>query len=324
MEQPQLLVGSSNNDAETRKKRDSRAVKAGRRDKKLNDDGASSDHGPEQSKKLRAERTTPAAKSPPAPHHHPENLDPSASNRRNVDPGAVLDEQENGANAGVAGGTDAPVLDLEVALQRVVRMNTNSITKGSDPTQQAEEDESTKEFLSQECWVTFRVGHAGDASTLASWYQISQEQNVKESGKDRNNGEEDTSMEVRLAEGLGDEDTPPSIFALIAEVTFHSNDSKSGSKATMGAAALLSIIREEPRVLNVEWLHVSEDDKLTAVSNLLRRRMWLRLSALALMTSCTTLVASRNIREQEVSDANDNQATATVDQRRSDASSDRL
>jgi hypothetical protein len=180
----------------------------------------------------------------------------------------------------------APVrhaLDLEVALQRIVRMG--------------DKDES-KEFLSRNRWVNFRIGHAGDASALATCYRKSScatnhnsdDSQQKDERKGGMNGSatEDTTLEVRLAEGLGDEDTPPSIFALLADVESDNSDERK-----LGAAALVSIAWEDVfRVLRVEWFYIVDDEGFQDVANLLERRMWLRLSALAMMTSCQMLVAN--------------------------------
>jgi hypothetical protein len=190
-------------------------------------------------------------------------------------------------------------LDLEVALQKLVRNDGN---------------DGSKEFLSalnQNSWVKFRVGHAGDASTLAACYQKSIGNSSSDtSNRKATNGDEsrpaksekqqtsisnatsaeDTSLEVRLAEGLGDEDTPPAIFALLAEVECLGEP----DVRHLGAAALLSTSWEDARkVLRVEWFYVIADDDPTVpnVSNLLERRMWLRLAALAMMTSCQILIA---------------------------------
>lgn len=170
-------------------------------------------------------------------------------------------------------------LDLEVALQRIVRMG--------------DKDES-KEFLSRNRWVNFRIGHAGDASTLAACYRKSRtsgNSSLQKDGKKSSlnvTSPEDTSLEVRLAEGLGDEDTPPSIFALLADV--ESDDLDEGR---LGAAALVSIAWEDAsKVLRVEWFYTVDDERFSDVSNLLERRMWLRLSALAMMTSCQMLLAN--------------------------------
>lgn len=173
-------------------------------------------------------------------------------------------------------------LNLEVALRRIVRMG---------------DKDDSKEFLSQNRWVNFRTGHAGDASSLAASYQKSKSKyGTSQSSPNDDTGTgtcstEDTSLEVKLAEGLGDEDTPPSIFALLAEIDEASGDG-SGDR-TLGAAAIVSIAWEDiSKVLRVEWFYVSDDNNFADVVDLLERRMWLRLSALAMMTSCQLLLVN--------------------------------
>ena len=128
-----------------------------------------------------------------------------------------------------------------------------------------------------------------------------------------------------MAEGLGDEDTPPAIFALIADVTWKTEpEQQQHQGSVLGAAALISMAWNESRVLNVEWLYVSKDPKLAKVANLLERRMWLRLSALALMTSCQTLVAPKNTRTVQQQHPIANPDATAADQQRCDTSSDRV
>jgi hypothetical protein len=260
----------------------------------------------------------------------------------------TANNQENNVTIAVANGNALDfnvkegALDLEVALHRIVRMNEKS---------------DIKEYLSTSnptSWVTFRVGHAGDASTLAACYRKSQAVitqstvqgdggatatttsttvqcatkspvNSREYDNSANNSinqadkrsstethpgtiyaattvggttVEDTSLEIRLAEGLGDEDTPPCIFALLAEV----ESFKEPDVRHLGAASLLSIAWQDGvKVLQVEWLYVSafptEGGDVdgshfpTSISDLLERRMWLRLSALVMMTGCQVLQA---------------------------------
>lgn len=188
---------------------------------------------------------------------------------------------------------------------------------------------SSREMLSPHCWVTFRTGHVGDASALAQCYrqqtiprseltnhypskaevgttkssssrisnrtETSSGSSTSRTTACQNGGEEgsDTSLEVRLAEGMGEnEDIPPAIFALIADVT-HQRDPDT---PFMGAAALLSIVwNDGVRILDVEWLYVTKENKITVEeANLLERRLVLRLSALALMTSCQSLLLPTN------------------------------
>ena len=87
------------------------------------------------------------------------------------------------------------------------------------------------------------------------------------------------SLEIWLADGLGNEDIPPSLFALMAQV----KKSGEGSKK-LAAVALLTLAWENStRVLRVEWFQV---DPQVEHSRLIERRMWLRLAALSLQTAC--------------------------------------
>jgi hypothetical protein len=176
--------------------------------------------------------------------------------------------------------TSGRVLDLEVALQQIAHLG---------------KDDKCKEYLSKTKWVQFRVGHTSDASTLATFYRKSRRrQNVEHPARDTTNSnistsnllqKEDTSLEVRLAEGLGDDDSPPSIFALLADVVCDNGDQK------LVAAAVISSGWEDSRkVMLVKMFHVSDEENDSDVAELLERRMWLRLSALALMTSNDMIV----------------------------------
>ena len=99
---------------------------------------------------------------------------------------------------------------------------------------------------------------------------------------------EDTSLEIRLAEGLGDEDSPPSIFALLADI---SNDKDCDRK--LGAVALISYGWVDfTSVLRLDFFYIIKDVQFSDISNLLERRMWLRISTLALMTCNEIVVAS--------------------------------
>lgn len=168
--------------------------------------------------------------------------------------------------------TTGRVLDLEVSLQQIVQLGGK---------------EKSKEYLSKTKWVQFRVGHASDASALATFYRKSRKShNEEQQATDANSNissishREDTSLEVRLAEGLGDEDSPPSIFALLADVVCDSGDPR------LGAAAVISSGWEDSKkVMIVKMFYVSDGENDSDIAGLLERRMWLRLSALALMTS---------------------------------------
>ena len=174
--------------------------------------------------------------------------------------------------------TSGRALDLEVSLQRVVRLG--------------EKDES-KEYLSKTKWIQFRVGHASDASTIANFYRRSTTNNSDENHVLDNklntcstSQREDTSLEVRLAEGLGDDDSPPSIFALLADVVCDDADDRD----LVAAAVISSGWEASTNVIIVKMIYVSDEAKFSDIAELLERRMWLRLSALALMTSNEMIV----------------------------------
>jgi hypothetical protein len=127
-----------------------------------------------------------------------------------------------------------------------------------------------REPLSNDMYVTFRAGHAGDAPAIETLYHgggnadTTKEQHMEESA---------SSLELWLSEGMGDEDAPPTVFSILAEISSE-NQSRSSHLA---AVALFTVAWEaNQRMLRVEWCHVDK--------SVLARRMWLRLSALALMT----------------------------------------
>lgn len=184
--------------------------------------------------------------------------------------------------------------DLETALHQVM---------GNDP--------SDKEFVSADSWITFRVGHAGDASTIASLFRSTASLHVvssaegggklstKDDGKNSKLNEEiDDALELQLAAGLGDEDTPPAVFCVFADVASnkhadpenYNKDELPGNTTVtqIGAVALFSLDWEfGTRILRIEWFHV---DETIAEHDLIKRRLWFRLSALALATACQLLL----------------------------------
>jgi hypothetical protein len=203
----------------------------------------------------------------------------SGSNSKSPAPGTTLKEpstqesleiiQERSVLAAAQGTS----WDLESALHHVVSMG-----------------DGCKEFLSDDAWVIFRVGHVGDASALEKCYR-----------KSRKDGDNELSvtpeqMEVRLADGLGDEDNPPSIFALIAEVKSKSED----VSRDLAAAALFGG-DDNSEVVRVEWIHVN-GSLPPAIASILERRLWLRLSALSLLLSYDIIVEqdTRKKKDEEV------------------------
>lgn len=217
-----------------------------------------------------------------------------APNQNQVDPSTTVEDSLLGEtpNASPAGKTKDVVKvkepaakvkvlprDLEGALHYVIRMGDHD-----------------KEFLTEDKskWVTFRAGHTGDVSSLASFYResIVDPKCTPDKGTDHekkvSSVPDDTPLEVWLADGLGGEDAPPSFFALLADIS--SLDTPKVSR--LGAAAILTLAWEDSsRVLRVEWMHVDNEMEF---ANLLERRLWLRLSALSLLSSCELLVVSKD------------------------------
>jgi hypothetical protein len=163
-------------------------------------------------------------------------------------------------------------LALEDALQLLVRMGNDS---------------NIREYLSDTKWVNFRLGHAADASQIASCYR-KRKQKLRETNAQPKN--EDSSLEMTLADGLGSGDAPPSFFALLADIVTENVD----SSPELGAVALLSSGWEDSyKTLRVEFFYVIDDDNFSDVFGVLERRMWLRLSSLAIMTSNQLIIAEK-------------------------------
>ena len=169
--------------------------------------------------------------------------------------------------------------DLETALHRLV------------------DDSNTPKELLAENFVSFRVGHSQDASAIATWYREMEDVKRAKSGDVLTTNEgaigekgRNDSLELWLEEGLGDEGTPPSIFALLADVHVKGQP----EARQLGAVALLTLAWEHSqRLLRIEWFHV---DPTMTDGDILGRRLWLRLSALALMTACQMMVVdSENV-----------------------------
>jgi hypothetical protein len=214
------------------------------------------------------------------------------------------------------------IWDIESALLYLVQVE-------GDFTEYLTHDKST--------WVTFRVGHAGDASTIASWYrrakQMAEEEDEEENPeldiKPARTGEEEEEttsnmLEVWLADGMGDEGNPPSLFSLVAHVhkinESPANDSKESSPSnktttkSMGAAALLTItFADKERVLRVEWMGM-HPGLSREVTSILQQRMWLRLSTLSVMTACQVVEVDRQqtINALEKSDENSEKASTRL------------
>jgi hypothetical protein len=172
---------------------------------------------------------------------------------------SLLDQQQTSANASHDIYTTC-LPDLEAALHRVARLG-------------------PVEVLSDTVSVQFRVGHAGDASTIASWYYDT----------------EDCSepQVCALADALGDERSLPLIFAFLGEWILNGNADASSQhlqepqQQQLAAMALLTLAwRRSRRVLRVEWWRVDNTTRKEPLASLLQKRLWLRLSAIALATGC--------------------------------------
>ena len=193
-------------------------------------------------------------------------------------------------------------LDLESALYKVTSLSgTNKsnekreyLTKPAeardDDTQQ--QHEGTAAVVAQ--WVTFRLAHTGDAATLAALYCSNRTSNANGKASSQvGNKNETTNNEEQislwLADGLGDEDTPPSVFGLLAQVHEEEKrveakgDSTAATTTTstkLGAALLLTTAwQNDQRVIRIEWYTID-----VARYPTLAGHVWLRLAALSLWT----------------------------------------
>jgi len=181
-----------------------------------------------------------------------------------------------------------------------------------------ETDGGEKEFLSKKQsnnvpWVSFRVGHAGDVSTIANWYRqsilldmpepefLEVKRTTEDGDDDDESKEEETSpssmLEVWLAEGLGDEDNPPAVHALIVQVhqeqkdREEEDDDETKIMTTIGGVVLLTIGWEGEceRVLHIPWIHFDTHNLPQPTVRLLERRTWLRITTLSQMISCEAI-----------------------------------
>jgi hypothetical protein len=237
---------------------------------------------------------------------------PDAVNSNQEEPSATTTFVKNGNEDGRS--LPPKTQDLESALHRVAGIG-----------------KEQKDCFSTDEWVTFRVGDAGDASVIASWYRKSRETMESPIKRDNTNavastptpgsppgsamaGEgahsspnekkyaatptfapaDEAPLELWLTDGLGDEDTPPSVHSLLAYVSSSSSsadEETAASSPTLGAIALLTMAWDDNEgVLRVEWLHV---DPTAPHAKALERKLWFRLSCIALITSCQKLVVDK-------------------------------
>lgn len=185
---------------------------------------------------------------------------------------SVLDARENNVRNN---------RDLESALHRVILMGSGS-----------------KESIADDRHLSFRVGHAGDASLLAKLHQLGARA-VSRSGTDDKiePSSDDASsefilkaeqLEVRLADALGDEDNPPSMYAIIAELS----TSDYSDSTDVAAAALLADDCFNDYI-RLEWLYLSSSLS-PGLSTIVERRLWLRLAAVCMLMSCDIVVDSND------------------------------
>ncbi|GKY92846.1 hypothetical protein MPSEU_000254200 [Mayamaea pseudoterrestris] len=231
--------------------------------------------------------------------------------------------------------------NLESALHRLVRVGSSPCTT----TQELPDDDSKMqdviECLTPTSSLHFRMGHGGDASAIAELYRMSQRADTEPSvperptaGKSPTKASDKTytkvqrkddgatapaadDLEVWLADAFGNEDIPPSAYALIADIHEHTDaavenldndddkqpltnpEARSSPSAeptiTLGALAILTETWENgSRMLRVEWMYVQRDYPLFEI---VERRMWLRLSTLALMTRSQGMIVKESTME---------------------------
>jgi hypothetical protein len=170
-------------------------------------------------------------------------------------------------------------------------------------------DTDEKELLSNKRnapWVTFRVGHAGDASAIVNWYRQSTLMDNPEpeleviappETNSDNDSHDETSrssmLEVWLANGLGDEDNPPAVHALVAQV--HEEQDVDKVSTLMAGVVLFTHSWEHgERVLRIPWIHFDSRVPFNA-RRMLEQRTWLRISILSQMTACQSIAVHEDL-----------------------------
>lgn len=246
------------------------AVEADTRKKRREEDSSVDDHhhhhSEEKSKKIRG-----------AANDHDDNVVPSS------DYGNANNGVDNDATTSTNDDNDATEgWDLETALHQIVVTNDDASS-------------NEKEMISSDRWITFRVGHAGDASAIASLYRKATTTNTE-----KPKTEDADALELRLASGMGDEDTPPALFALLVDVWRDDDETTTSVETTncqLGGVALLTLgWAFQKRILRLEWFHVENS---LQQFDLVKRRLWFRLSALALVTHCQVLIPPPGVEAQQ-------------------------
>jgi len=161
-------------------------------------------------------------------------------------------------------------------------------------------------------WIEFRVGHSGDAASLAALFsQKEKKHNVDAQDradsnqlmlkeKPREELDDCSKLELRIASGLGDEQTPPALHAILAEICVGDiKERHSGTLKELGAAAIATIDwnpHQSMRYLRLEEIKV--DESKVPIKHLLMRRLLLSLSALALKTACAGVFLGEELARQ--------------------------
>ena len=212
------------------------------------------------------------------------------------------------------------LLDIESALQYILTIPATAPAAeiNEDADKSSEQNDGTdpeKEYLDsdRQTYVTFRAAHSGDASTIANLYNKSKEQesptvkreaastekektSSSESQEQSVEGESPAYLELWLAEGLGDEDTPPSVYSILGYVHSQNENAKSPK---LGSIVILTLGWDSDstnlngkRVLRVEWLYT--DVTLSPMlMDRLQRRLWLRLALLSTLSKCDLLLVEK-------------------------------
>ena len=234
--------------------------------------------------------------------------------------------------------------DLESALHRIVRLGSSSNLSSTrnnsnkNDISTADANESSNDFLekiSPTTTLNFRMGHAGDASTIAELYRSWQTDTARgraeptnETSTDDADDEHGTAnreitnqheatttaaddLEVWLADAVGNEDVPPCAFVLIAETrecsaekdadnndvdkaSAPSSPTPSDQNLLVALAIMTQVWEDAARMLRIEWLYVRRDHEL---AGLIERRMWLRLSTLAIMTQSEGIIVKESVKD---------------------------
>jgi len=257
-------------------------------------DSAQVEHGEEEkSKKVRVFRPerhrSPTRRVVLREPRHRETQPKNSSSPRQAPPVASNDSRKaTGGGREEATSTLPTIWDLESALLNTVRF-----------------EGSSKELLLKDedasPWITFSVGHAGDASTIAHWYrqsnanenpevEIAQPADATESPPDDDS--RSSMLEVWLADGLGDEDTPPAVHALLSHV--NRNDDEKVISALSGVTLLTLDWDEGERILRVQWMHIDSSLERN-IAEKLEQRTWLRIAVLARMTAAQVVTADKKL-----------------------------